>query len=152
MAKIVYNHTDDFVEKHLIDNKIVQKWIDNLWENKYKSNNQETPVVTPDGTSTNPYKIDLVQMGNTLTSNYGIDFGQATEVYCYFDVASIEQKTFTLNIEVENAEWNLYERDDLETSLTEMNDLDKTKNYIIKITKLNENNLVELNITVTPNA
>lgn len=151
VAKIVYNHTDEFVEKHLIDNKIVQKWIDSMWENKYKTNNTELPEVTPDGTSANPYKIDLIQMGNTFTSNYGINFDEATEVYCYFDVTTIEQDTFTLAVQVENAEWSLYEREVLDTALTEINNLDKTKNYIIKITKSNEVTEVELNIVITPN-
>ena len=36
IARPIYNYTDEFVEEHVIDGKLVQKWIDNLWENKYK--------------------------------------------------------------------------------------------------------------------
>ena len=37
VAKVVYSQTDDMVEKYVIDTNIIQKWINNLWENKKES-------------------------------------------------------------------------------------------------------------------
>ncbi|MBO5909955.1 MAG: CvpA family protein [Clostridia bacterium] len=59
IARPVYNYTDEFIEKHVIDGKIVQKWIDNLWENKYKDRGDDTPVLEPNGTVERPYQITL---------------------------------------------------------------------------------------------
>lgn len=37
VAKVVYSQTDDMVEKYVIDTNVIQKWINNLWENKKES-------------------------------------------------------------------------------------------------------------------
>ena len=44
IARPIYNLTDEIVEKQVVDGKLVQKWIDKLWENKYKGRGEDAPA------------------------------------------------------------------------------------------------------------
>jgi uncharacterized membrane protein required for colicin V production len=62
IARPIYNYTDEFMEKHVVDGKIVQKWIDKLWENKYKGRGGDVPVDnSPNGTIDRPYTVEIIE-------------------------------------------------------------------------------------------
>ena len=106
IAKPIYNYTDEFIEKQLIDGKIVQKWIDNLWENKYKDRGDDTPVVdnTPNGTVEKPYVITLNENEGEYTAAITIDFTINNEVYYSIDATIITQTSFALTHSAEGSD------------------------------------------------
>lgn len=165
IAKPIYNYTDEMVEKYIIDGKVVQKWIDNLWENKYKgsgNNNStpetpgepETPPETPqeDGTQDKPYTISLVkdEGTNTYNATITVDFTTNEEVYyivdptgagiyCYFDL-SING----------NVGYAVFDADDIQEPINDLIQLHDQRDYILKFTKAEQSNSVEVNLTLTP--
>lgn len=152
VAKIVYNQTDRYVEKQLIDNKLVQKWIDNLWENKYKTESEKQQTENPDGSKELPYNLDLVKMGNVLTCSQQVSFEGCSEVYFKINEINMDHATFALSISLENAEYKIFENSDLNNEIKQFSNLDKSKDYIIKLIKIGESDLVEFTVTLTPNA
>ena len=165
IARPIYNYTDEMVEKYIIDGKVVQKWIDGLWENKYKSsgnNNStpetpgepETPPETPqeDGTQDKPYTISLVkdEGTNTYNATITVDFTTNEEVYyivdptgagiyCYFDL-SING----------NVGYAVFDAEDIQISVNDLTQLHDQRDYILKFTKAEQSNSVEVNLTLTP--
>ena len=59
---------------------MVQKWIDNLWENKYKDRGNDTPTQEPNGTVELPYQITLTESEGVFTATINVDFSTVTDV------------------------------------------------------------------------
>lgn len=150
LARPIYNYTDEFVEKHVVDGKIVQKWIDNLWENKYKDRGTDsvTPSVVPNGTLEKPYEISIVESEGVYTATFTIDFTNATEVYYKLDASSISTASFSLDINVP-ALHEVRDVNNMETVIENLTVLERTKTYIIKFQK-DVDTPVETTITLTP--
>lgn len=111
IARPIYNYTDEFVEKHVVNGKIVQKWIDNLWENKYKDRGDDAPVVdtTPDGSVEKPYVISFTENEGQFISSVDITFDESnTSKYYTFNADSVGSETFTLEITINNVTYTLY--------------------------------------------
>lgn len=160
IAKPIYNYTDKMVEKYIVDGKVVQKWIDSLWENKHKGAGDNSTSETPggpeapqeDGTQAKPYTISIVrdEGSNTYNATITIDFTTNEEVYyiidptgagiyCYFD----------LNI-TGNFGYAVFDVDDIQEPINELTSLHDQHDYVVKFTKEGSANSVNANITLTP--
>lgn len=149
IARPVYNYTDEFVEKHVVDGKIVQKWIDKLWENKYKDRGENNPPpVTEDGTVEKPYIITLTESEGVYTATITIDFTNATEVYYKLNPSDIATVGFSLGITTD-VDYAVMDSSNTGTNIDDLTVLEKSKTYLIKFAKLTENQ-AEATITVTP--
>ncbi len=148
IARPIYNYTDEFVEKHVVDGKIVQKWIDNLWENKYKDRGDDTPVedTTPNGSVQRPYVITLTENNSEYIASITIDFTTATDVYYSVDATIVDHSSFALNVVMDGADLKVYASDDLNTEADMASLTNKT--YIIKFTKTGDNAQVDAILTL----
>lgn len=151
IVKPIYNYTDKFVEKHIINGKLVQKWVDNLWENKYKGQDDNTPDTTPNGSLERPYTISLTENAGEWTATIHLEFSDTNTIQYYkLNASAITEATFGLTISVDDTEYAVHSADDTETALETYTSLDKAKQYIIKFTRGNTIS-TEANIIVTPN-
>lgn len=150
LARPIYNYTDEFVEKHVVDGKIVQKWIDNLWENKYKDrgNDSAVPETTPNGTIDRPYEMTLTENEGVYTANIVIDFTSATEVYFKLNASDISTVGFSLSVNTE-VDYSVMDSANRDTAIEDLTVLEKSKTYLIKLVKQTENQ-VEATVTITP--
>ena len=155
IARPIYNYTDEVMEKYIIDGKIVQKWIDDLWENKYKGGGNETPAPetpsTDEGTLANPHIINLDNSNGVWYGNIQLDFTSGNEQYysldpsvihCYFDLV--------IEVDAEYVEYKLYEAEHIENEITMLESLNDNDTYIIKFIKVGEQNSVGATLTLTP--
>ena len=155
IARPIYNYTDEFVEKHVIDGKIVQKWIDNLWENKYKDRGTDAPApeVLPDGTVENPISIPLNSVGDgQFIASFSVDFATEDTQYYTLSPSGIVQCVFSLTVETE-AGFNMYNYTDnvVGEEITDLTSIHDGDEYIIKFTKPTESTNVEVNMLITQN-
>lgn len=150
LARPIYNYTDEFVEKHVVDGKIVQKWIDNLWENKYKDrgNDTTTPEVVPDGTLEKPYEISIVENEGVYTAIFTIDFTSATEVYYKLTPSSMSTASFSLGFNTE-ASYAVMDINNIDTKIENLTVLERSKTYIVKFAGTSADQ-VQATITLTP--
>lgn len=147
ITRRIYNFSDELVEKYVIEGKVVQKWIDGLWENKYKGKGDVVDV-TPEGTLDNPYAIVL----NENTANLAFAFGDSVEEVYYKlpALTNIEGDNYTLTITVEGDCYHVYNSTDMDSEIVDLSSLDKTTEYIIKFTKQGTTINVEATVTVAP--
>ena len=152
IAKPIYSFTDDIVEKHIVKGNVIQKWINNLWENKKSTNNTPVPEISdePNGSLTKPYNITLSNNIGTLSSSFSVVFDNSENICYIFSPSEINDGTFTLTIVVEGARHTLYASDNTsaEISDSDYTSLDRTKNYIIKFT-LENTSLSSVDVTIT---
>ena len=154
IARPIYNYTDEFMEKHVVEGKIVQKWIDKLWQNKYKGRGEDTPVDnSPNGTFEKPYEINIIENSGVYTATISIDFASASEMYYLLNSNTVSSETFTLSIATSGEEltYVITSATDANTIITDLSTLAKNKNYIIKFTK-GTNNQISASLMLTPNA
>jgi hypothetical protein len=149
----IYNYTDEFVEKHVVEGKIVQKWIDKLWENKYKGKGDDSDSSNnANGTLESPYEINIVENAGLYTATITLDFASANNIYCVLKPAVISSDTFTLTLTVgDGVAYAVTDTVDTNTTIDNLTTLAKTKNYIIKFTK-GTNNQASVGLMLTPNA
>lgn len=146
LARPIYNYTDEFVEKHVVDGKIVQKWIDNLWENKYKGRGDDSAEeVVPNGSVERPYVITLTDTASVYTATININFMMSDTLYYSIDATTIDHEPFALTCDVTGAEFSVYASDDLTTPL-DISSLINDKTYIIKFTKTGADTQVTANL------
>ncbi len=155
IARPIYNYTDEMVEKYVVDGKLVQKWVDGLWENKYKGKGDDTETPAPelpaeDGTIANPYTIELTESDGVYTATITIDFSAVEEVYYSLDLSTILTTTFDLGVTTD-LEYSVMDSSNTETTIDNLTALDQTKTYLIKFTKGAEAE-AEIAIAVTPTA
>ena len=152
IARPIYNFTDEMVEKHVVDGQLVQKWIDRLWENKYKGRGEDAPADnTPNGTAGNPYQINLNENAGVYTATISINFDSVSEVYYLLEPSAISTETFTLTITVgDDTAYVVNSASDTSTQISDLTTLSKDQNYIIKFTK-GTNTQVEVSAVLTPN-
>jgi len=159
IAKPIYNYTDEMVEKYVIDGKIVQKWIDKLWDNKYNGKNKDEkpenpapqdPPVTPSGTLENPHSIDIGEgVEGVFTAVITISFETEESQYYKLEPSGIVQCVFNLQIDT-TVDYEVYNVENTEEKLTDISNLHDGNSYIIKFIKGTENS-VEANLTLTQN-
>lgn len=147
IARKIYNFSDEIMEKYVVEGEIVQKWINGLWENKYKSNNDIVDI-SPNGTLENPYNVTLEEN----TAQLKLVFSDKTPdiYYRLSPISAIEEANYTLTITVEADCYSVYEASDTSTKLTDLTALDKTKEYIIKFSRVENAINVQATLMVTP--
>lgn len=145
IAKPIYAYTDKLVEKYVINSNVIQKWINNLWENK-KSGSSTTEEVK--GTKDNPYILMLINNEGVLSSEFNISFKDDSTAYYLFNPSEIASNTFTLAITLENANYELYSSDNTTDVISDYTLLDRTKNYIIGFTR-NNTEMTQIDVTIT---
>ena len=154
IAKPIYNYTDEMVEKYIVDGKVIQKWVDNLWENKYKDKDDDKPAPapsTPNGTQELPYLIEIVEIDTgVFTAEITLDFSQNESLYYKLDPTGKVQAVFTLNIGT-SAGYEVYDANDTTQAITDLSSLIDTSNYIIKFTKSGDSTNINTNLTLTQN-
>lgn len=150
IARPLYNYTDEMVEKLVIDGKIVQKWIDNLWENKYKDRGDDTivPPTSGNGSIEHPYEITFTESEGVYTATITLDFTNLTESYYKLDPSLIETAGFSLGITA-SVDYSVMDSANLDTAIEDLTVMDKAKTYLIKFTKGAENQ-VQATVTLTP--
>lgn len=149
VGKVVYNYTDEFVEKHVIDGNLLQKWISNLWDNKYDDKPQ---VAEPNGNLDNPYNMPLREVEWGLTATIEVELGESFGIKYYKFKADLTETNFTFAIDMTDAGCILYSADDTETEITDYTNLETSKQYIIGIRGNADGVLnIQANITITPN-
>lgn len=154
IARPIYNYTDEFMEKHVVDGKIVQKWIDKLWENKYKGRGGDVPVDnSPNGTIDRPYTVEIIENSGVYTATISINFESASEMYYSLNPNQVSSETFTLSIATvgEELSYTITSATDTNTAISDLTTLSKEQNYIIKFTK-GTNTQVNASLMLTPNA
>ena len=153
IARPIYNYTDEMVEKYVVDGKVVQKWIDNLWENKYKDRGNDTPApdTTPNGTSDRPYEVSLTETEGVYTANITLDFTSASEVYYKLAPTDLTSDVFSLEIGTtgEQIDYVVTTAGDMSTSIENLLVLSKNETYVIKFVKGVEAQ-VQATLTLTP--
>jgi uncharacterized membrane protein required for colicin V production len=156
VARPIYNYTDEMMEKYIVDGKIVQKWIDNLWENKYKGKgNVEIPApdTTPNGTIDRPYLIELTESEGVYIGSVDIMFDDINTIRYYkFTPSVITVETFTISIVIEGDNYEIYSTDDTTNKITDLTTLDKTKDYVVKFVRGETETEAFATITLTPNS
>lgn len=150
IARPIYNYTDEMVGKYIVDGKVVQKWIDNLWENKYKDRGDDTQSseVVPDGTVQNPYQVEIVENEGVYIATITLDFTNADVQYYKLTPTTISTDTFSLVINSE-AECVVTTSSDMDNALVDLSTLSKNETYIIKFEK-GTNAQVQATLTLTP--
>ncbi|MBQ8522236.1 MAG: CvpA family protein [Clostridia bacterium] len=152
IARPIYNYTDEFVEKHVVDGKIVQKWIDNLWENKYKDRGDDTtPDTTPNGSVEKPYQLSITESEGVYIATITIDFTNATEQYYQLNPSEISTSAFSLAVAIvgEQLDYVVTSTSDMNTEIENLLVLSKTETYVIKFAKGVEAQ-VQATFTLTP--
>lgn len=152
IAKPIYNYTDEMVEKYVVDGKVIQKWIENLWDNKYKGKGEDKPAPsTTEGTLEKPHTIEIVEgEPGVFTATITIDFATSESVYYKLTPGGVVQCAFNLNIET-TAGYEVYDSSDTTQSIADLSSLSDTANYIIKFTKVGDQASVNANFTLTQN-
>jgi len=149
IARPIYNYTDEMMEKYIVDGKLVQNWIDGLWENKYdKPEETPTPEVQYDGTVEKPYQITLTESEGVYTATITIDFTTASEQYYKLDPSTISTPAFSMGVNTE-IDYVVADINDLNTEIEDLLVMERVKTYIIKFTK-GANNQQQAIITLTP--
>lgn len=151
IARPIYNYTDEFMEKRIVDGKIVQKWIDNLWENKYKGKGDtvEPEIPTEDGTLAKPYTIDITENEGVFTATITIDFTSNNEQYYLLNPSEDLNCYFNLAITTD-ADCDVFESSNTSMVLTTLENLNDNYDYILKFTKNGEESSVSASLTLTP--
>ena len=156
IARPIYNYTDEMMEKYVVDGKVVQKWIDNLWENKYKGKgNDEIPApdTTPNGTVGRPYIVELTEVEGIYTASIDITFDDVNTIKYYkFTPSAITVETFTISIVIDGDNYEVYSAEDTTNKITDLTTLDKTKDYVVKFVRSETQTEVSATITLTPNS
>lgn len=155
IARPIYNYTDEMVEKYVVDGKLVQKWVDDLWDNKYKGKGDDSETPAPelpaeDGTIANPYTIELTESEGTYIKTITIDFSAVEEAYYCLDLSDTLTTTFDLVLTTD-IEYAVMDSANVDTTIDNLTTLDQTKTYLIKLTKGTEAE-AWVTITVTPTA
>ena len=152
ISRPIYNFTDEMIEKQVVDGQIVQKWIDKLWQNKYKGRGGDAPADTsPNGTLARPYEVSLVEISGVYTATITINFDSADDVYYLLKPGVITTETFKLDITVgDGTVYTVTSNTDTSTVLDNLEALSKGQNYIIKFTK-GTNTQVGGSLMLTPN-
>lgn len=153
IARPIYNYTDEMVEKYVVDGKLVQKWVDDLWDNKYKGKGDDNETPAPEtpvenGTISNPYTIELTESDGVYTATITIDFSAVEEVYYCLDLSATLTTTFDLVLTTD-IEYAVMDSSNVDTTIDNLTTLDQTKKYLIKLTKGTEAE-TGVTITVTP--
>ncbi|MBQ7797891.1 MAG: CvpA family protein [Clostridia bacterium] len=148
VAKPIYNFADKMVEKYVVDGKIVQKWIDNLWENKYKDRGDETPDTTPDGTINKPYEVSITENEGLYTATITVDFTNSTEQYYQLNPSVLTTNAFSMDID-SVVDYVVTTTTDTDTAIDNLNVLSKSQSYMLKFTK-GVDNQVSITLTLTP--
>ncbi len=150
IAKPIYNYTDEMVEKYIVDGKVIQKWIDNLWENKYKDKDDKPEIVLPDGTLEKPYPLIITESEpGVFEITLLFDFEQAEYVYYKLNANTVGA---TFDIELNTTlDYEIYEASNTDEPLTEFTGLQDSSNYLIKFVKNGEQTSASVNVTLTKN-
>ncbi|MFQ6723818.1 MAG: CvpA family protein [Clostridia bacterium] len=153
VAKPIYKFTDNVVEKYVVEGKLVQNWIDDLWENKYKDKGNQNPSVdtSPNGTLERPYDVIISESEGVFTATMTIDFANANEMYYTLNPGQVQDDAFGMNITKTDATstYEVKRTDDMDNVIADINVLSKNKTYIIKFAK-GEQTQIEVTITLTP--
>ncbi len=153
IAKPIYNYTDELVEKYVIDGKLIQKWVDSLWENKYNSNEDDNTEVSENGSLENPYTITLIENEGEWIANINIEFSDENLVKYYkLNASTITSSTFNLTINIEGADYSLYTSSNTDEEINSYSNLNKENEYIIKFTRNSTSNSVTAILNITQNA
>lgn len=143
IARPIYNTTDKMMEKYIVDGKIVQKWIDNLWENKYKDKgDNNSSVEVPNGSYARPYIVELTNNASVYSSTLKLNFAISNVVYYSVDATGIDHTPFTMYIEATGVEMEVYSSADLSTSV-DASSLTNDNTYIVKVTKTGDATLLD---------
>ena len=150
IARPIYNYTDEMVGKYIVDGKVVQKWIDNLWENKYKDRGDDTQGSQggPDGTAQKPYQVNIAENEGVYTATITIDFTSADVQYYKLTPSTISTATFSLTI-ISEEEYVVTTSNDMDNAIVDLTTLSKDETYIIKFEK-GTNAQVQATFTLTP--
>ena len=150
IARPIYNYTDEMVGKYIVDGKVVQKWIDNLWENKYKDRGDDTQGSqgAPDGTAQKPYQVNIAENEGVYTATITIDFTNADTQYYKLTPSTISTATFSLAINSDE-EYVVTTSNDMDNAIVDLTTLSKDETYIIKFEK-GTNAQVQATFTLTP--
>lgn len=152
IAKPIYNYMDSVVEKYVVDGKIVQKWVDNLWKNKYKDKEDKPADNTPNGSLERPYTIVLTESEGVYTADITITFSDENVVRYYkLNPNVLSSDTFQLSVNIDTTVYKVYSIDDINTQITDLTQLDKTKSYIIKFSRVETQTSVQATIALTTN-
>ena len=135
VVRPIYNFTDKMMGKYIVEGEIIQKWIDKLWENKYKEDGGETvDVEIPNGSSSRPYIVELNENEGVYSSTLKLNFAISNIVYYYIDASVVSQPQFAIYLETVGADMEVYSSEDLSNSIDATN-LSNTEKYIVKVTK-----------------
>ena len=154
IARPIYNYTDEMVEKHIIDGKMVQKWIDGLWENKYKGNGDKTETPSPetpaeDGTFEHPYTVEIAESSeDVFTATITIDFSANDVKYYLLNPTEQLQAYFSLGV-VTDATYEVYNSENTSVVLGDLSTLNDNDSYILKFTKTGEQTSASATLTLT---
>ncbi len=156
IAKPIYNYTDEMVEKYVVDGKIVQKWIDNLWDNKYDKGDT-TPA--PDGTANNPYTATITENEGVYSVTIEVTFDNANpSKYYVLDFGAITTTHFEVGVAGDNIGAKELYKGSVEDAnvVADPTQMPKQENeqdirYILELTRADENvTSATVTVTVTP--
>lgn len=134
IARVIYNTTDKFIGKQVVEGQIVQKWIDNLWENKYKDKGNDQPEVEPaNGTASRPYTVTLNNDEEIYSATLKLNFAMSNAVYYMVDATSVGHAPFAIYVEVDGVEMEVYSSDNLAAPIEDVTSLTNDKAYTIKL-------------------
>ena len=152
IARPIYNFTDEMVEKQIVDGKLVQKWIDKLWENKYKGRGGDTSADnSPNGTLARPYELEFSEISGVYSSPVVYDFGSVNEVYYLLKPSMISTETFKFETSTTtDATCEVTSDTDTSTVIGDLMSLSKGQNYIVKFTKGTDAQM-SITLMLTPN-
>lgn len=151
VAKPIYNYMDNVMEKYVVDGKIVQKWVDNLWENKYKDKEDKPADTTPNGSLERPYTIVLTENDGVYTADISITFDDNnTARYYQLNASILSSDSFELNVDIDTTVYKVYASNNTYTEITDLTNLDKTQTYIIKFSRVESQTSAQATITLTP--
>ena len=148
IARPIYNYTDEMMEKYIVDGKVVQKWVDNLWENKYKDRGDDN--TTPNGTASLPYNIELTESEGLYTATISVDFSSSDNQYYKIVTDTVSAETFALTLNMDSSNYEVYLSSDINTALSDLTSLDKSNEYVIKFIKPSDQTGISVTITITP--
>ena len=152
IARPIYNFTDEIIEKKVVDGKLVQRWIDKLWENKYKGRGSDGDAGSiPDGTLNKPYEVNIIESAGVCVATISINFASSNEIYYSLNPSEISSQTFTLSTDItDDTSYTIAPITDSSATISDLTTLDKSQNYIIKFTK-GTNSQVDVSLVLTPN-
>lgn len=145
ITRKIYNFSDEIVGKYVIDGKIIQKWIDNLWENKYKDDG--VVDISPNGSLERPFPITLTEN----TARLSLTFSGETSIYYKLSTStSIDTTYYSLEIVASGVNVNVYNANNVNDEITDLSLMDNSQDYILKFTKLGTEINVDVDLIVTP--